>query len=180
VLSGINTVCTGHNEFVKSTLDDYQQYPWRICSWHKNQRLMQVGEKQDEVGWDLYETCREGGAIIATAHSHEYARTHLMSNFQNQVIASTNNTLFLERGINGKSFVVVSGLGGESVREEDASVANNPWWGSKSTATQGGTYGCLFCIFNVDGDSTKTNCYFKNIRGEITDSFHVVAPSLTN
>ncbi len=24
---------------------------WKICSWHKNQQAMQVGEKDDEMGW---------------------------------------------------------------------------------------------------------------------------------
>src|SRR5436190_1934323 len=28
---------------------------WRICSWHKNQRAMQVGAKDDEMGWKVYE-----------------------------------------------------------------------------------------------------------------------------
>ena len=48
---------------------------WKICSWHKNQSLMQVGNKTDEVGWAAYEACREEGAIIATAHTHNYSRT---------------------------------------------------------------------------------------------------------
>src|SRR5216110_1631698 len=40
---------------------------WKICSWHKNQRVMQVGGKADEMGWRVYETCKDHGAIIATA-----------------------------------------------------------------------------------------------------------------
>ena len=57
--------------------DDYAGYlrreladdpnPWRICSWHKQMTDMQVGGKGDSTGWDVYEACREGGGIIATA-----------------------------------------------------------------------------------------------------------------
>src|SRR5207245_10599884 len=43
---------------------------WRICSWHKNQNAMQVGDKHDAMGWRVYETCKDLGAIIATAHEH--------------------------------------------------------------------------------------------------------------
>ena len=50
---------------------------WSICSWHKNMRLMQIGGKQDETGWGVYEEASKGGAIMATAHEHSYSRTHL-------------------------------------------------------------------------------------------------------
>jgi len=112
---------------------------WRICSWHKDQRLMQVGGKGDEVGWGAYETCRQGGAIIATAHEHSYARTHLMDNTQTQHVASTSNTLQIEAG---KTFVFHSGLGGKSIREQ---VCEGPWWTSIYTSDQGANYGALFC-----------------------------------
>src|SRR5439155_281170 len=48
---------------------------WRICRWHKDQNAMQVGGKDDEMGWRVYETCKDLGAIIATAHEHSYHRT---------------------------------------------------------------------------------------------------------
>jgi hypothetical protein len=31
---------------------------WKICSWHKNQNAMQLGGKLDEMGWGVYETCK--------------------------------------------------------------------------------------------------------------------------
>ena len=51
---------------------------WSICGWHKNMKQMQVGGKEDEAGWPVYEEARKGGAIIATAHEHSYSRTHLL------------------------------------------------------------------------------------------------------
>ncbi len=32
----------------------HSRAPWKICSWHKNQGSMQVGNKKDEVGWAAY------------------------------------------------------------------------------------------------------------------------------
>lgn len=62
---------------------------WKICSWHKNQKQMQVGGKGDEMGWDVYENCRKLGGIIATGHEHSYERTKTLSNMQNQTVDSS-------------------------------------------------------------------------------------------
>ena len=67
-----------HSLYIKNQIAASDGYIWKICAWHKNQRLMQVGGKLDETGWDVYEECRKGGAIIATGHEHSYSRTHLM------------------------------------------------------------------------------------------------------
>ena len=74
ILSGAGTLGSDHGSFIKDTLASDDSI-WRICSWHKNQRLMQVGGKLDEVGWKPYEECRKGRAIIATGHEHSYERT---------------------------------------------------------------------------------------------------------
>src|SRR5207247_5720398 len=97
---------------------------WRISSWHKDMRLMQVGGKGDETGWGVYEQSRRGGAIIATAHEHSYSRTYLLSSCQDETVASTATTLVLSRddpstpADEGRSFVFVSGLGGKSIRDQ--------------------------------------------------------------
>ena len=151
---------------------------WSICSWHKDQRLMQVGTKPDETGWAVYDEAREGGAIIATAHEHSYSRTHLLSSMVNQTVASTSNTLNLTKG---NSFAFVSGLGGQSVRTQ--SLTGN-WWASiyASTCLPGdqvcrpnATHGALFGVFNVDGQANKAAFYFKDINGAIVDSFVVIS-----
>lgn len=140
---------------------------WRICSWHLNQRDMQVGGKVDEAGWPVYEACRTGGAVIATAHEHSYSRTHLLSDISSQTIASTADTLTVRLG---ETFVFVSGLGGRSVRVQQRS---GPWWASIYTATQDATFGALFGHFNGNGIPGLAHFYFKNIRGEIIDEFWV-------
>jgi hypothetical protein len=140
---------------------------WRICSWHKNQREMQVGGKGNETGWGVYEACRAGGAIIATGHEHSYSRTHLLSDMEAQAIASTSDTL---RITEGESFVFVSGLGGKSVRDQERS---GDWWASIYTSDQNATHGALFGVFNVEGRADLAFFYFKDIRGDIVDAFWV-------
>jgi hypothetical protein len=151
---------------------------WSICSWHKNMRLMQIGEKTDETGWGVYEAARNGGAIIATAHEHSYSRTHLLSSMSAQTVASTSNTLHLTEG---NSFAFVSGLGGKSIRAQ--SLTGN-WWASAyaSTCLQGdpicrsnASPGALFGVFNVDGQPNKAFFYFKDINGRVVDQFVVVS-----
>lgn len=157
---------SGHDLYLRDQLAGDNSI-WSICAWHKNQRLIQVGDKADETGWGVYEECRKGGGLVATAHEHSYERTHLLSSFQTQTIASTASTLVLEKN---KSLAFVSGMGGQSIRPQSLSGA---WWASIYTSTQGATYGALFCTFNVDGDPGKADCYFKNINGQVVDQFEL-------
>jgi uncharacterized protein (TIGR03437 family) len=151
---------------------------WSICSWHKDQKLMQVGGKEDETGWGVYEEARKGGAIIATAHEHSYSRTHLMSNMMNQTIVNTSDPLTLSKG---NSFAFVSGLGGLSVRPQ---LLAGSWWASIYAKTclpadpvclSNANFGALFGIFNVDGQPNKAVFYFKDINGRTIDSFTVIS-----
>lgn len=169
VVSGIGTLGEGQEQFVVDNIDN-GNYAWRFCVWHKNQKLMQVGSKADEVGWKAYDTCRESAAIIATGHEHSYERTHLMENFETQKIASTNNLLEIAKG---KTFAFVSGLGGHSIRDQKDKLAQNPWWAKVYTEDQKASAGVLFCDFYVDNDKNKAKCYFKNVNGEIVDEFEL-------
>jgi len=140
-------------------------------------RLMQIGGKEDETGWGVYEEARKGGAIIATAHEHSYSRTHLLSSMSAQTVASTSNTLHLTEG---NSFAFVSGLGGHSIRAQ--SLTGN-WWASAYASTclagdqicqPNASPGALFGVFNVDGQPNKAIFYFKDINGRVVDQFVVV------
>jgi len=149
---------------------------WRISAWHRNMRLMQVGGKDDDTGWGVYEESRRGGAIIATAHEHSYSRTHLLSRVQTQTVASTGEPLVLEGddpgtpADEGRSFVFVSGLGGRSIRSQSLS---GPWWASVYTSTQGARPGALFGVFHHQGDPRLARFYFKNVDGAVVDDFLV-------
>jgi len=159
---------SGHDAYIQDKLAADNSL-WRICSWHKNMRLMQVGGKEDETGWEVYEEAREGGAIIATAHEHSYSRTYLLNSIINQTVASRSDTLDI---VMGKTFVFVSGLGGESIRDQERS---GDWWASVYTSNQGANYGALFGTFNVNGAPNLATFYFKDIDGVIADSFVVIS-----
>ena len=141
---------------------------WKICSWHKNQRAMQLGKKKDAVGWAAYEACREAGAIIATGHEHSYSRTHLLSHFENRTILSTSPILRIGRG---RTFAFVSGLGGKSIRRQRR---DGPWWAAKYSKDQGASHGAVFCVLGDGGRSNRASCYFKGIDGTIADRFLIV------
>ena len=150
----------GYPDFIERSFDDDPNV-WRICSFHKMMRRMQVGLKADRTGWGVYESCRESAAIVATAHSHTYSRTHLLSNFENQTIVDQDDDLEISPG---RTIAFVSGLGGKSVR---AQARDGAWWASIYTATQGATHGALFCTF---GD-TQASCEFKDVAGGVADRF---------
>jgi hypothetical protein len=175
LLTAPGTIGTGHAAYIRDRLASDDSV-WRISSWHKNMRLMQVESKTDDTGWDVYEESRIGGAIVATGHDHSYARTHLLSSFQNQTVASTSNTLILASdnpitpSDEGRSFAFVSGLGGESIYSQTRSGA---WWASIYTSSQGAAYGALFGVFNYQGNPRLAHFYFKNINGTIVDDFYV-------
>ncbi|MCH7521426.1 MAG: metallophosphoesterase [Candidatus Marinimicrobia bacterium] len=159
----------GHDRYIKEQLAANQAI-WSICAWHKNMRRMQLGRKSDETGWGVYEEARNGGAIIATGHEHSYSRTHLLSNFTNQTVASTSDTVVLTKG---KTFAFVSGIGGKNLRRQIQ--PSDDWWASIYTTAQGAQYGALFGVFNVDGQANLAHFYFKNIDGVVIDSFVVIS-----
>ncbi len=149
---------------------------WRISSWHKDMRLMQVGGKLDETGWGVYEESRRGGAIVATAHEHSYSRTHLMSRFDTQQVANTASSFVLAEDDpgtpidEGRSFAFVSGLGGSSIRNQELDGA---WWASIYTSTQGANFGALFGVFGYGGNPYLARFYFKDVDGILVDEFFV-------
>ncbi|MBX2837816.1 MAG: metallophosphoesterase [Gammaproteobacteria bacterium] len=150
-----------YHGFIRSSFSGSNNNRWRICAWHKNQRNLQTGRKNNSTGWDVYNACLDAGAIVAVAHQHSYSRTHLLSSFENQSVVHRNNVM---RIAPGNSMMFVSGLGGKSIREQ---TRGGDWWGSIYTASQGATHGALFCDFGT----SKADCYFKAIDGSVPDRF---------
>ncbi len=181
ILTGPDVIGDGdgyHDVYIRDQLE-LDNSIWRISSWHKNMREMQVGGKSDATGWGVYEESRRGAAIIATAHEHSYSRTHLLSSMQSQTVASTDNTLRLSRDDpqtppdEGRGFAFVSGLGGKSIRDQEI---DGPWWASIYTSTQNADYGALFGVFHNEGDPRRAYFYFKDISGNVADAFFVESP----
>lgn len=116
---------TKHSEFIHDVFTQHAHVPWKICLWHKNQKKLQTGDKNDETGYKVYETCRKHGAMVLSAHEHSYERTHLLSSFKHQTIVSNSSVLKLQPG---HSFTTVCGLGGDSIRPWKDGNELNPWW----------------------------------------------------
>ena len=178
VLTAPGSFGSNHNVYIRDRFAADPTSLWRISTWHKNQTLMQVGTKGNETGWGVYEESRKAGAIIITAHEHSYCRSHLLSDCDNPTIASTSNTLELEAddpattADEGRTFVVVSGLAGESIRDQQR---DDPWWASIYASDQGADYGAMFCTFG-DAGPRHASCYFKAINDDIPDAYFVRTP----
>ena len=182
ILSGVGTMGSDHVQFIEDELSK-DNSAWRICTWHKVQQAMQLGDKPDEVGWGAYEACREGGAIIATGHEHSYSRTRTLVDFEHQVVDPNHMDPNNVRVVPGSTFAFVSGLGGKSIRNQDRCLPTtfpygcNGEWASIYTSDQGAKYGALFIEFNFGGDPTRAKGQFINIDGEIIDDFMITTAS---
>ena len=160
---------------------------WKICSWAYGMTKTQMGGSdldtrggyKDEANWEVYKSCKDGGAIIANAHEHSYSRTKTLINIENQIVDprwTQRDKIVVDEG---STFLFVSGVGGHSIRDQGRCLpffypyGCNGEWASVYTNDQGATYGALFCTFNVNGQPNKAHCYFKNIDGQIIDAFSV-------
>ncbi|MEX0786490.1 MAG: flexitail domain-containing putative surface protein [Dehalococcoidia bacterium] len=181
ILSGIGTMPNAqddatHLAYLSSELAADTSL-WRICGWHKNQTAMQVGTKSNEVGWVAYETCRQEGAIIATAHEHSYHRTRTLSDFPNQTVDGAWPDRHVVGVGGGSSLAFVSGLGGQSIRSQSRCLPTTPpygcngEWATINSSSQGADFGALFIEFHVDGVPGKARGYFKDIDGDVADTF---------
>jgi len=150
---------------------------WVNCAWHKVQNRMQVGGKNDETGWGVYNICTTVGALIVTGHAHNYARSHQLQDPQKQTVSTTctwspnttwtdANTCFYNLTYGG-SVVAGVGVGGRERDSVDQSLGSLPHWAK----TSGNKYGALFCKYNFNGMPDKAYCYFKSTDGEIVDEF---------
>jgi Calcineurin-like phosphoesterase len=171
VLSGVGTLGSRHEDFIAQSFRKYGGR-WRVCAWHQNQNLFQLGSKQDKVGWRAYETCKEHGAIIQTGHEHSYARTFTLSDMETQDVLNTNNDLVV--GAN-RSFVLVSSVGGKSVRDCENNYDKHKWWADAECNQTGLEPGALICKYNYNGQADKAFCYFMQHDGVVRDSFYVTS-----
>jgi hypothetical protein len=170
--------------FLRRSLDTTDAI-WSVCAWHKNQRDMSVGMIGNDVGWNAYTECMRGGAIVTTGHHHSYSRTLTLTDIGNASDGHGAIGAFDHMELSkGRTFALVSGLGGHSVRAFDPKIhGDDTWWASYFTSdrwmmngveqTGVGTHGALFVRFHVDGDGRKALAYFKDVAGRIADTFTI-------
>ncbi|MGB3075496.1 MAG: metallophosphoesterase, partial [Chitinophagales bacterium] len=182
MLLGVGTTVSKDNaaqmNFIKTAA---ASNTWKICNWHKNQNAMQIGGKGDEVGWGAFEACREAGAIIMSGHEYSYERTKTLISTTNQTVDPSCNSVTAPCIGPGKAIVIVTGLAGASMRDQQRCLpAVAPYgckgeWAKIYSTTQGSVHGALFMVFNYNGDPNKAHGYFKNVNGQVIDDFVVTA-----
>lgn len=188
VLSGLGTKGSDgdHEKHIAEALaaDDSL---WSLCTFHKNQRDLQAGDKPDDLTWEALKNCQDDGSIIVMGHEHSYARTVTLTDIGNKGAShgATGMPELLEVGP-GSTFSVVSGLGGKSIRDFDSGLhGSEKWWASIYTGNHylkngeevdqfEADHGALFIRFHVDGNPNAAHGYFKNIKGETIDEFDIV------
>jgi len=148
---------------------------WKFCGWHKNQHVYQTGDKNDETGYAILDTCRQYGAAVITGHEHSYARSVLMSDYAEQEIVQPIQDEELHLSL-GESFVVCTGLGGKDIRAWRNGAQNNPWWASCAASNNGVDYGALLCEFEED----HADCRQVDISGTTWDRFTIYPLQVSN
>jgi len=173
VISGVGTRPgdIDHDAYITQQLSQ-QDNIWKVVSWHKNHRDYQIGGKLTEVGLENYDAALEQGAILATGHEHSYCRSHLMSSFSEYTVVDTNNTINIEPG---RSFVFVSGLGGQSIRDWNDNLIRNPWWAAYAASDNNVADGALFCTFNIENNPRLAECTFRDTNDVVWDTFRILS-----
>ena len=203
VLSGVGSIGQGHRQYLSEALEEGEDFLWRIASWHKNQQDMQAGGKRDDTGWGVYRDCQEAGAIIATGHEHSYSRSFTLTDLGNEEAGhgATGSPESVALG-KGKTFVLVSGLGGKSGRDYHCEQhEDDTWWASIFTrnywlmngqvkekncsemdpeskqyarTVQEYADGALFITFNPGGQTHLARGEFLTVEGDRIDEFEIV------
>jgi len=188
VLSGVATTGSKakHEEFLAAALAA-DNSPWSLCVWHKNQTDFQAGDKPSDVGWKAFQHCQADGSIVVMAHEHSYARTRTLTDIGNKSgnHGATGMPELLEVGP-GSTFSVVTGLGGKSIRAWEAKLhKSDGWWGTLYASDYfrkngvemkkpASNVGALFIRFNVGGDPSAAEGYFKTVDGDLIDEFDII------
>jgi hypothetical protein len=177
VLSGVGTRGDRHAEFIEQAFKQNPGAQWKVCVWHKNNEFYQVGNKADEVGFDVYEACRRHGAMIMTGHEHSYARTMTMTSFEKHTLLDEN-----PRNITlapGNGYSVLAGLGGVGMRFWNPKMAKSPWWAAVGAINNDFDFGAVLCEFRNRGERTA-DCQFRDIRRRVLDEWRLTTSVRTN
>ena len=170
ILAAPGLIDSGYDSFIEKQLNG-NDFMWRICSWHYAMESLKPTIKPNETGWEVYESCKNGGAIIANGHLHSYQRTKTLINFENQNVDSEWSKPNKLRVKEGATFSFISGLGGMPTTRHGSEIE----WTTSYTRDPGAPQGALFCTFNVGGQPNKAYCYFKNNDGRIIDAFTITS-----
>ncbi|PVV01462.1 hypothetical protein BB560_004117 [Smittium megazygosporum] len=171
LLSGVGTRGYAHADFIEDTLA-LSESSWKICVWHKCQKMYQTGKKKNQTGYGVYDMCRKFGAIVTNSHVHQYSRSKLISHYKR--LRYENQTSHIDLNVK-QSLNIVSGIGGYSVDKYFEDLKDNPWWASTLAKEDGVKAGAVLCTFHVEDDPNKAYCEFKDIDGKVWDSWTMIS-----
>ena len=157
--------------YVEKELNKNESY-WKICSMHNELHAMEAERKPGKTGMEVFEACKNAGAIIATGHDHLYSRTGNIIEFissETRIADPESSELNKLKISKGSTFIFTSGLGGSPI------INHNNDWPVNYSAKQNANYGGLFCTFNAGGQPNKAFCYFKDIDHKIIDEFTITS-----
>lgn len=185
-----------HAAFIRQALER-SSAQWKVCVWHMTMADMQVSYKGDSTGWEVYEICREYGALIVTGHAHAYSRSYEMKRFAKPRYGHYERNLqvgnFAYEKINlhnggpeqGSTAVAVVGTGGYKNEPQKrtgrhwakiyaANCMQSQCFEAKDDSTS--KFGALICDFPDDPSKNWANCQFKTTgRGDWSlDSFTLI------
>jgi len=175
---------TNQMKFLKRHLLDAKE-DWKICAWHhydknyhteKYQKYSNMVSEDNNNNENFYDYCKKHGAIIFNGHDYVYARSHVMSKFNEPIIdkydLDTGSDIVQIR--DGATFNILNGVGGWEISVEQENL--NFWQkkyarGSKNVKRYGG----LFCKFNYGGNKKKAFCQFLRInsKNKVFDEFYI-------
>lgn len=181
ITSAVGTIGnqSDHEDFLRKTLHEYDEDDaWKICVWHKTQKAFQIGEKQDDTGYEVYDICRRYGAIIFNGHKHAYSRTAVMSRFETKEIKSKGANV--TRIGKGHTFSIVSGTGGHDITAWSEDRIQDPWWDFYAASNNDLQFGAVLCKFRTKPDGSiesikhlRAKCKYKDIDGKTWDKFDI-------
>ena len=190
ILSGFQLVgypLDRHEFYIEEHLRRARGAVWTACTWHRAPGQLQLGHSHERLvtfnnGFDAFDVCREHGAFVVTAHTHLYSRTHLMSNFSAQEVASRDQPLVLQDGTNFHAVVGTGGWGLHNFHpwyhnaQKKSDLSKVPrFFAAAACKELGLSPGALFCTYNVGGVMRRGRCDFIDIRGAVHDSFTLLS-----
>jgi hypothetical protein len=121
---------SGHDAslFINKTLYSNSFFP--ICIWHKNMKKLQMSSNTGESGYEVYDMCKDYGALSIASHSHSYGRTKPMTSFQFQTVDSNYNSSWKNNVPikKGSSIHLINGLGGRENQPDSEESMDQAWW----------------------------------------------------
>ena len=166
---------------------------WKLAGYHYTLTSMNPGIKSNQNTFKFFDLIRQHGAIGAQAHTHTVMAScpissafaldaavlchpEFGSDLENRFVAPGTG-LFVDSSLSGRE----ARVRGRCKNPTDSSCAHMVDIISKEGYTRAdgvkkagfNTFGAMFIVFNVGGDPTKAQAYFKSVDGQVVFKFNI-------